>query len=166
MATLFLVTSVFDLKIGWSPRGCGREMAFSPDPVLTLHRRRFWRLAGVLLCLLLVVMIGLAYFLLFYHPGIHVTVQNMGSQPMRAVVLFVTGNNFSLGDIPPGSAADATVKCTGDSHLEIEFVDNAGETKRLDAGGFFQSGYRGQIRLTIREGAIQDNEQDIEWWAN
>jgi hypothetical protein len=26
--------------------------------------------------------------------------------------------------------------------------------------------YRGQIRLTIREGAIQDNEQDIEWRAN
>ncbi len=137
-----------------------------PNPVPTPNRRRYWRLAGVLICLLLAVMIGLAYFLLFYHPGIHVTVQNTGSQPMRSVVLFVTGNSYNLGDILPGANAEATVKCTGDSHLEIEFVDDAGETKRLDAGGFFQPGYRGTIRVSINEGVIQENEQDIQWWPN
>lgn len=71
-----------------------------------------------------------------------------------------------MGDIPPGATADTTVKCTGDSHLEIEFLDDEGQTKRLDAGGFFQPGYRGKIRLTIRDGMIYENEQDIEWWPN
>jgi hypothetical protein len=142
------------------------EATFSPDSGPTRKRRRYWRLAGALICLLFAVMVVLAYYVLFYKPGIQVTVQNTGSQPIRSVVLFVTGNNYSLGDIPPGAAAEARVKCTGDSHLEIEFVDDHEQTKRLDAGGFFQPGYRGKIRLTIRDGTIQENEQDIEWWAN
>lgn len=138
--------------------------ATSPsDSGSPLKQKRHWQLAGVLICLLLAGMIALVYYLLLYKPGIHVTVQNTGSQPLRAVVLFVTGNSYSVGDIPPGATAEATVKCTGDSHLEIEFVDDAGETKRLDAGGFFQSRYRGTIRVSIKDGLIQENEQDIEW---
>jgi hypothetical protein len=142
------------------------ETAVSPDSGPTLNRRRYCRLAGVLVCLLLAVMIGLAYSFLFYHPGIQVSVQNSGSQLLRSVVLFVTGNSYNLGNIPPGANAEATVKCTGDSHLEIEFVDGDGQTKRLDAGGFFQSGYRGTIRVSIKDGVIQENEQDIQWWPS
>jgi hypothetical protein len=142
------------------------EAGFSPDSGPTSERKRYWRLAGVLVCLLLAVMIGLAYFLLFFHPGIHVTVQNSGSQPLRSVVLFVTGNSYSLGDIRPEATSEATVKCTGDSHLEIEFVDDAGDAKRLDAGGFFQPGYRGTIRMSVKDGVIEGNEQDIQWWPN
>lgn len=142
------------------------EATIPSDPVSTPSRKRYWRLAGVLVCLLPAVMIGLAYFLLFYHPGIHVTVRNTGRQPIRSVVLYVTGNSCNLGDIPPGATADASVKCTGDSHLEIEFVDDARDAKRLDAGGFFQPGYRGTIRVSIRDGMIQENEQDIQWWPN
>ncbi len=89
-----------------------------------------------------------------------------GRQPLRSVVLFVTGNSYSLGELPSGSTAEATVKCTGDSHLEIEFIDDVGETKRLDAGGFFQPGCRGTIRVSIRDGMIQENEQHIQWWPN
>ena len=139
------------------------EATSSPDTVQTPNRRRYWRLAGVLICLLFAAMAVLAYYLLFYKPGIQVTVQNTGSQPLRSVVLFVTGNSYNLGDILPGATADATVKCTGDSHLEIEFLDDEGQTKRLDAGGFFQPGYRGKIRLTIKDGVIQENEQEIDW---
>lgn len=142
------------------------EAAFSPDSDLTSKRKRYWRLVGVLVCLLLAVMIGLACFLLLYHPGIHVTVENTGSQPLCSVVLFVTGNSYYLGDIPPGTTSEATVKCTGDSHLEIEFVDDAGDAKRLDAGGFFQPGYRGAIRVSVKEGEIHENEQKIQWWPN
>jgi hypothetical protein len=142
------------------------EATSSPDPVHTRNRKRQWRLAGMLICLLLAVMLFLAYFLLFYHPGIHVSVQNTGNQPIRSVVLYVTGNSYSLGDIPPGADANATVKCTGDSHLEIEFVDGDGQTKKLDAGGFFQPGYRGAIRVSIHDGVLEGNEQDIQWWPN
>ncbi len=123
------------------------EAGFSPDSGPTSERKRYWRLAGVLVCLLLAVMIGLAY-------------------PLRSVVLFVTGNSYSLGDIPPGAISQTTVKCTGDSHLEIEFVGDAGDAKRLDAGGFFQPGYRGTIRVSVKDGVIEGNEQDIQWWPN
>ena len=142
------------------------EATVRPDPAPTPNRKRHWRLAGVLVCLLLGVVVVVAYFLLFHHPGIHVTVQNTGDQPIRSVVLFVTGNSYSLGDIPPGATADSTVKCTGDSNLEIEFVGDDGQTKRLDAGGFFQSGYRGTIRVSIKDGVIRENEQHIEWWPS
>ncbi|MBM4093701.1 MAG: hypothetical protein FJ276_30485 [Planctomycetes bacterium] len=138
----------------------------SHDSVPTRKRKRHWRIAAVLICLLFGVMVALAYVVLFCQPGIHVTVQNTGSTPLRSVVLFVTGNSYNLSDIPSGATADATVKCKGDSHLEIEFADDDKQTKRLDAGGFFQPGYRGTIRVSIKDGVIQENEQNIAWWPN
>jgi hypothetical protein len=135
----------------------------SPEPDSTSTRKRRWRLAGILLCMLFVVMTVAAYFFLFHHPGIDVTVENTGSKPMRSVVLFVTGNSYNLGDIPANGTAHATVKCTGDSHLEIEFELDQEQSTRLDAGGFFQPGDRGTIRVSIKDGEIVDNEQNIEW---
>ncbi len=139
-------------------------ISLNSDPMPNRNRR--WRLVGLLICLLFVTIVVLACILLVYHPGIHVTVENTGRQPLRSIVLFVTGNSYSLGDIPPGANAEATVKCTGDSHLEIEFIDDAGDAKRLDAGGFFQPGYRGAIRVSVKDGVIEGNEQDIQWWPN
>jgi hypothetical protein len=99
--------------------------------------------------------------LLYLWPGIHVTIQNTGSAPMRSVVLHVTGRSYSLGDIPAGASATATVKATGESGLEIEFTDPNGKVQRLDAGGYFESGYRGTIHVSIKDGTIVTNQQDI-----
>ena len=96
-----------------------------------------------------------------FRSGIHVTIQNTGSQPLRSAVLFVTGNSYNLGEIPPGATAQATVNATGDSHLEIEFADDDGQARRLDAGGFFQPRYRGTIDISIKGGVIAKNEQQI-----
>jgi len=130
---------------------------------LVSHKRRL-QLAGGLICLFLIAASTAAYFQLFYHPGIDVTVENTGRMPIRSLVLEVTGNRYALGDIPPSGSAHATVKCTGDSHLEIEFFDLEGRPLRIDAGGFFQPGYRGTIRLSIKDGKIERNEQDIQWY--
>jgi len=48
--------------------------------------------------------------------------------------------------------------------LEVEFKDTAGQTQRLNAGGYFESGYRGSIRVEIKDGQIDKNEQDIKLW--
>jgi hypothetical protein len=118
-----------------------------------------WWLVGIPICLVLV---GLVMLVLFhFRAGIHVTIQNTGSQPLRSVVLFVTGTSYNLGDIPPGATAHATVHPTGESHLEIEFTDADGQAKRLDAGGYFEPGYRGTIDISIKDGVIQKNEQQI-----
>jgi hypothetical protein len=58
----------------------------------------------------------------------------------------------------PVTTADATVKCKGNTHPEIEFVDEAGETKRLDADGYFQSGYRATIRVPVKDGLIHESD--------
>ena len=46
---------------------------------------------------------------------------------------------------------------TGESHLEIGFIDVDGQTGRLDAGGYFGPGYRGTIDISITDGAIEKN---------
>ncbi len=68
---------------------------------------------------------------------------------------------YDLGDIAPGESATARVNPTGESELEVEFRDTDDQTHRLNAGGYFESGYRGSIRVEIKDGVIDKNEQDI-----
>jgi len=78
----------------------------------------------------------------------------------------VTGASCNLGDIAPGATADAMVHPTSESHLEIQFTDGDGQDKRLDAGGYFEPGYRGTINVSIKDGVIEENEQEISLrWA-
>ena len=58
-------------------------------------------------------------------------------------------------------AQEATVHPTGESNLEIRFTDPDGQARQLDAGGYFEPGYRGTIRVSIKEGEIVKNEQEI-----
>ena len=112
-----------------------------------------------------VVLIALVGVVLFqFRPGVQVTVQNTGSTAMRSVVLHVTGNSYQLGDIQPGESATARVRPTSESGLEIEFTDSDGKVQRLDAGGYFESGYRGTISVSITDGVIVTNQQDIKLW--
>jgi hypothetical protein len=55
----------------------------------------------------------------------------------------------------------ARVNPTSESDLEIEFTDSDAKARRLHAGGYFESGYRGTIRVSIKDGVIEKNEQDI-----
>ncbi len=130
--------------------------------------RRWWAVALLLSLPLLnaIGMLAAIYVPVLLAKGIHVTIQNTDSQPLRSVVLHVTGESKHLGDVGPGGTAAATVHPTGESHLEIEFTDVDGQTNRLDAGGYFESGYRGTIGISIKDGVIQTNEQKIRlrWW--
>ncbi len=122
------------------------------------NKRRWWLLAIPVVLLLIAVV---AYQL---RSGIRVTVENTGSTSLNSVVLHVTGVSYDLGDIAPGESATARVSPTGESELEVEFKDTAGQTQRLNAGGYFESGYRGSIRVEIKDGQIDKNEQDIKLW--
>jgi hypothetical protein len=57
---------------------------------------------------------------LFLHRGSTVEVRNIGTQPMRAVIVHVTGNSYPIGDLPAGASKRVVVKPTGESHVEIE----------------------------------------------
>lgn len=122
-------------------------------------KKRWW-----LVAILVVLLIAVAVVLVRFRPGIHVTVRNTGSTPIRSVVLHVTGATYELADLSPGASATVRVKSTGESHLEIEFKVSDGKVQRLDAGGYSESGYRGKIRVSIKDGTIERNERDIKVW--
>jgi hypothetical protein len=124
------------------------------------NKRNRWLL--VVIPVVLIVLVGVLLFQ--FRPGIQVTIQNTGSTPMRSVVLHVTGVSYQLGDIQPGESATARVRPKGESGLEIEFTDSDEKVQRSDAGGYFESGYRGTIHVSIKDGAIEENEQDIKLW--
>ena len=120
------------------------------------NKRRRW------LLLIPVALVGLLAFQ--FRSGIQATVENTGTSPLKSVVLHVTGASYDLGDIAPGESATARVNPTGESELEVDFKDTDGQTQRLNAGGYFESGYRGTIRVEIKDGVIDKNEQDIKLW--
>lgn len=92
--------------------------------------------------------------------GIRVTVRNAGPESLRSLVLHVTGAVFPVGDVAPGQSVTATVRSTGESHLELEFETGHGR-RRLDAGGFFEPGYRGGYEVVIADGAIRSTRDAI-----
>ena len=121
--------------------------------------RNWWVVAFVLG----LVSLGLGGMLvaLLMPSGIHVKIRNAGATSIRSVVLHVTGASYKLGDIAPGATAESVVRSTGESGLEIEFTGTDGQTNRLNAGGYFEPGYRGTIRVSIKDGVIDKNEQQI-----
>ena len=127
-------------------------------------RRRLWGwLVGVVVSLVFMVSIiaNLAMIaVLSLRSGIAVRVENTGQTPIRSLTLHVTGNSYSLGDLAAGAFKEATVKSTGESGLELEF-ENHGQARRLNAGGYFEPGYRGTIRVSIKDGVIDGNDQRI-----
>jgi hypothetical protein len=129
------------------------------------YKNRQWQravfLATITLC---VVAVALTY--LYLRGGIRVTIVNEGPTAIRSVVLYVTGASYPLGDIPEESTRQATVMSqSSESHLEIGFIDAEGKARQLNAGGYFEPGYRGNIRIRINDkGNIEENEQKIKAW--
>jgi len=107
---------------------------------------------------LVMVLIGVGF--LQFPDGISVTIQNTGQKTIESVVLHVTGNSYSLEDLQPGASTTTKVVPTGESHLEIEFVDSNGP-RQVNAGGYFEAGSRGTIRITIQDGIIDRNDHQI-----
>ncbi len=96
-----------------------------------------------------------------YGPGIEVSLRNDGEATIHSVELHYAGGPSELWTIQPGRSADTVIRPSGESHLEIEFTDNDGKITRLNAGGYFEQYYRGSIHVSIKDGVIDENEQDV-----
>lgn len=94
--------------------------------------------------------------------GIRVEVVNNGPDPLSEIVVHVTGNYLHIGDLEVGESRTVRVLPVSESHLEISFVDQAGQSHRLDAGGYFEPGYRGVIAVELVNFAIKRNEHQIQ----
>ncbi len=124
-----------------------------------------WRLwvgvaiaAGVLL-----VGVGLAWY--HFRPGVRVTVENAGTEPMCAVVLHVTGRSYRVGDIAPGGCTETIVVPTSESDLQIEFTDGLGNERRVPIDCYIEPSYRGEIRARINDGRLEMTEEQIQSWS-
>lgn len=122
------------------------------------QRHLRWRLF-VGSVILLLILAGIAGTQL--HRGIRVIVTNTGQSPIRSVVLHVTGNSYSLGDIAPGATKEATVNSTGESDVAVEFEDAIATRLRQDVGVYIEPGYQGTIQLSIKGGQIDRKSHDI-----
>jgi hypothetical protein len=121
--------------------------------------KRGWLLLAISVVFLLVAVVAFQL-----RSGIQVTVENTGTSPLKSVELYVTGRSYELGDIAPEESATARVNPIGESELEVEFKDTDGQTQRLNAGGYFESGYRGSIQVEIKDGQIDKFEDNTKSW--
>ena len=111
-----------------------------------INARKWFLVLGGILALALVV--TLVVLVVVYRPRIIVKVENVGPESLHAVVVHVTGNSYLLGDILPGGQTSVEVHSSGESHVEIEFADQEGTTKRLKAEAYFEGyGYEGTVAI-------------------
>ena len=133
------------------------EISHNENQTTERRRYRWWLIAK--LSVLLIIISGFVWNI--FHVGIRVTVQNTGQMTLHSVILHVSGNSYSLGNLAPDAFAVATVEPKGESHLEIEFTDSDGKMQRLAVEGYFETNYRGTIRVSIKDGVIDQNEQQF-----
>jgi hypothetical protein len=111
--------------------------------------------------------IGIIVFLLatalaahFLTSGVQISVSNKGNTPLHDVTLQVSGQSYSLGTIPSMGTASVRVFPSkaanpgGHSQLGVAFAGKSGERTQLDVDTYFESGYRGNIEIDVRDGQI------------
>lgn len=85
--------------------------------------------------------------------GVRVTVTNSGPDSLADVVVHVTGNEYRIGGLAVSESRTVRVVPTSESHVELTFTDHLGRPNRLNAGGYFEPGYRGIIVVELENGA-------------
>jgi hypothetical protein len=91
---------------------------------------------------------------LYLNRGVTVTVNNVGSDPLRSVVIQATGYSHSLGHIDAGQSKRTSVSASGESHIEVEHAGGP----RLVVNCYFESGYRGNISVDVSDNRIVKKE--------
>jgi hypothetical protein len=92
--------------------------------------------------------------------GVTVEVRNVSDEPMRAVVVHVTGGSYALGDLLPGDSRQVAVSPGGESHVELEFQGHP----RLVVGCYFEPGYSGTITAEVTPLKVVSVNSSIQPW--
>lgn len=113
----------------------------------------------------LLFLIACAAALVWYYKSdqqeLIVSVQNVGLDRIRQLTIIVSGRTYSIGDVPPGDTVSVAVEPRGESHLEVEFVSIDDNVRRLNLGGYFESGYRGSIKVKVNSDGLVDQQWDV-----
>jgi hypothetical protein len=92
----------------------------------------------------------------FSQLGVRVTITNKGPAALAGVRVHVAHEPYDLGDIPPGGSRTVRVYPSRETHAEVEYRDAGGRPVQLNAGGYFDAGYRGELEIDVKGGAIED----------
>ena len=83
---------------------------------------------------------------------IRLMVENLGRTPLDSVIVLTTGRSYPIGTIPAGTTRELLIGANGESHIELEH-GRAGR-RRLIVGTYFESGYRGSIRVRVTADSV------------
>jgi hypothetical protein len=83
---------------------------------------------------------------------IGLVVENVGRTPPDSVTIFTTVRSYPIGTIPAGTTRELLIGANGESHIELEH-GRAGR-HRLIVGTYFESGYRGSIRVRVTADSV------------
>ena len=105
---------------------------------------------ATLLVLVAMVAVLFAVYNRYLRPGVYVELRNSTGKTLTSVTVHVTGRSYDLGDLNPGETNEIRVEPTSESDVDIEFVDAAGLRQGLKAECYIEPGYRGSIRIDVR----------------
>lgn len=94
------------------------------------------------------------------HYGAEVFIENVGTTPLTAVEVVVTGATYTVEAIPPGETRSVKVYPEGASSLSLVLTGEAGQTTQLDVDVYFESGYRGRLDIQVTPSALVDFNHD------
>jgi hypothetical protein len=109
--------------------------------------------AAIVISVLCLIAIGFA--IRGYSRGVTVVVRNVGDAPMQNVAVHVTGNSYELGTFGSGDEGRVRVKPSGESHVEISFIDANGQQQRLVCDCYFEPRHwHGTITIDVAGGQV------------
>ncbi len=82
--------------------------------------------------------------------GVAVTVTNATGGEITGLEVRFTGGSKSRPMLRASESFEAKINPRGESHLVIVFTDSSGKQHSAEVDVYFERGYRGTIRVTIR----------------
>ncbi|WP_347244394.1 hypothetical protein [Thermogutta sp.] len=107
---------------------------------------------GVVCAVVLFAVIAFAVLLFLkwqYASGVSVTLQNDSGKPIQDVVLSYTGGRTCLPYLAEGSRVTTRINPSGESHLEVDWVDPGGNAYHRVVDCYFERNYSGTLDITI-----------------
>ena len=91
--------------------------------------------------------------------GVAFTLVNVGTTPLKAVTVYVTGRSYRVGDVDPGGTRAVLLVPATDSHVELGFADG----RRLQVDCYLGHGYQGKLTARVTRERVVSIQDEIRY---